>query len=201
MEPVLTSTKVQTEPENDTQSKRKQLFVLIAAVLITLALCYVALRYHHHLEKLGKYGIAGLFTLSLLNNATFMIPVPFATVFGCTVSPQYGVLIIGFVMGLGGAIGEITGYMAGYGGSGMLPNNNTAQKIEKWVRRHGMAAIIVLALIPNPFFDIGGVVAGMMRMGWHKFVLAAWVGKGARMALMALACTGALPALMRFFTP
>lgn len=189
------------EPNSDNtdpNAKRKQLFVLVTAVVITLILCVVAIRYHHALEAFGHYGLFGLFGLSVLNNATFMIPVPFASVIGCSVSVKYGALMIGLVMGLGGAIGEITGYMAGYGGSGMLPNSAIAKKIEHWVRKWGFLSIAVLALIPNPFFDIGGVVAGMLRMGWVKFITAAWIGKGLRMTVMALACMGVLPKLFHW---
>ena len=190
-----------TEQDNnnaDPNAKRKQVLVLVVAVVITLILCIVAIRYHHALEAFGHYGLFGLFGLSVLNNATFMIPVPFASVIGCSVSVKYGALMIGLVMGLGGAIGEVTGYMAGYGGSGMLPNSAIAKRIERWVRKWGFLAITALAIIPNPFFDIGGVVAGMLRMGWVKFITAAWIGKGLRMMIMSLACMGVLPKLFHW---
>ncbi len=189
----------QTIPDNpDPKAKRKQMIILAIAIFITVVLCVFAIRYHHMLESFGHYGLFGLFGLSVLNNATFMIPVPFASVVGCSVSVKYGALMVGLVMGLGGAIGEITGYMAGYGGRGMLPNNLTARRIENWVRRWGTLAIVALALVPNPFFDIGGVVAGMLRMGWLKFITAAWIGKGLRMFIMGLACMGVLPRLFHW---
>lgn len=189
----------QPSPANtDPKAKRKQMIVLAIASLITIILCVLSFRYHHQIESLGNYGLFGLFALSVLNNATFMIPVPFASVIGCSVSLKYGAIMIGIVMGLGGAIGEITGYMAGYGGSGIIPNNLTARRIENWVRRWGTLAIVLLALVPNPFFDIGGVVAGMLRMGWLKFIGAAWLGKGLRMLIMGLACSGLLPRLFHW---
>ncbi|MEI7467231.1 MAG: VTT domain-containing protein [Chloroflexota bacterium] len=198
---AIDTSKTPAEQDNnntDPNAKRKQLLVLVAAIVITLVLCIVAVRYHHMLEAFGHYGLFGLFGLSVLNNATFMIPVPFASVIGCSVSVKYGALIIGLVMGLGGAIGEMTGYMAGYGGSSMLPNSVIAKSIERWVRKWGFLAITTLALVPNPFFDIGGVVAGVLHMSWVKFITAAWIGKGLRMAIMALACMGILPKLFHW---
>ena len=67
------------------------------------------------------------------------------------------------------------------------------EKQMKWLRwlrpkfqRWGVIAIFVLAAIPNPIFDIGGILAGMARMAWWKFLLAAILGKTVRFTLLSI---------------
>jgi membrane protein YqaA with SNARE-associated domain len=47
-------------------------------------------------------------------------------------------------------------------------------------------AIFVLAAIPNPIFDMGGILAGMARMAWWKFLTAAVLGKTIRFTLLSM---------------
>jgi uncharacterized membrane protein YdjX (TVP38/TMEM64 family) len=46
--------------------------------------------------------------------------------------------------------------------------------------------IFLLALVPNPAFDVGGMIAGALKMPVWQFVLAAWAGKGLRLVIFAL---------------
>ena len=45
--------------------------------------------------------------------------------------------------------------------------------------------IFKLAAIPNPLFDIGGLVAGALGMPIWRFLLSVWLGKSLRFALLA----------------
>jgi membrane protein YqaA with SNARE-associated domain len=50
-------------------------------------------------------------------------------------------------------------------------------------------------------FDVGGLMAGVLRMHPLAFLLAAIAGKSVRLILVALACNGGLPFLTQFFDP
>ena len=43
--------------------------------------------------------------------------------------------------------------------------------------RHGVATLFVLAMIPNPVFDVAGMIAGASRFGVVKFIAASWPGR------------------------
>jgi len=45
----------------------------------------------------------------------------------------------------------------------------------------------VLALIPNPFFDLAGMAAGMLKMPLPKFLIACLLGKIIKMWIFAYA--------------
>jgi uncharacterized membrane protein YdjX (TVP38/TMEM64 family) len=58
------------------------------------------------------------------------------------------------------------------------------------VQRHGSPAIFALAVIPNPFFDLGGIAAGVLRMPVWRCLAACWAGKVLRMIAVAAAGAG-----------
>jgi membrane protein DedA with SNARE-associated domain len=46
---------------------------------------------------------------------------------------------------------------------------------------------MVLSAIPNPFFDIAGIAAGIAKMPIQTFLLFTWIGQLIKMTLFALA--------------
>jgi len=54
-----------------------------------------------------------------------------------------------------------------------------------WITRHGEWAILFLALVPNPLFDMAGILAGSSRMPVAKFLFFCAVGKIIKMLLFA----------------
>jgi membrane protein DedA with SNARE-associated domain len=55
------------------------------------------------------------------------------------------------------------------------------------VEKYGGWAILVLSAIPNPFFDIAGIAAGMAKMPLRTFFLFTWIGQFIKMLVFALA--------------
>lgn len=83
-------------------------------------------------------------------------------------------------------LGEITGWLAGYSGRAAVPMDQPVyQRVARWMERWGLGAIFVLALVPNPLIDVGGMVAGATRFPAWKFLLAALPGKTGRALLLA----------------
>jgi len=54
------------------------------------------------------------------------------------------------------------------------------------MERYGVGTVFVLALVPNPLFDIGGIIAGASRMPVWKFLLSCMAGKVLKNILFAL---------------
>jgi membrane protein YqaA with SNARE-associated domain len=143
-------------------------------------------------------GLVLLFGLSALSTATLILPAP-----GLVLTAMAGAagepLVVGLVAGLGQAVGELTGYAAGSSGRTLLPSSAAADRIIDWLRRWGGAMIFVLALVPNPVFDVAGIAAGGVRMPvWHYLGAAAagkiiknWIVAGSAATLGALFGFGA----------
>ncbi|MBI2580031.1 MAG: VTT domain-containing protein [Candidatus Aenigmarchaeota archaeon] len=128
-----------------------------------------------------SFGYLGVFASSLIGSATIILPVPsfFIVIFAGTVLNPVAVGIIG---GLGGAIGEMTGYLAGYGGR-MLADKKS-KKPKKWLRNveelfkkyGGMPVIFIFAATPLPD-DIIGIFCGAIKYSPKKFFIATLAGK------------------------
>jgi membrane protein YqaA with SNARE-associated domain len=174
---------------------RKQAVLRWVMIGFSVGIAIVIFATRDILEKYAAYGYPGVFIISLLGNATLIFPAPSFTVVavGAVLNPY----IVGVLAGCGAALGEMTGYMLGLG---MIPNLDEdtsvaglGEKQMKWLRwlrpkfqRWGAIAIFVLAAIPNPIFDMGGILAGIARMAWWKFLLAAVLGKTARFILLSV---------------
>ena len=179
-------------------SRSVQILLLILAVGISLAIVWFTNRFQAELRNLGNYGYLGLFVISIIGNATLIIPAP-VFVLACAAGVVYGPIGVGVVAGLGAALGELTGYMAGAGGKALIPQGRRYEQLTRFMQRHGMLTIFLLGAIPNLIFDVGGLIAGALRMKAWKFILAAWAGKAIRLSLTAWACQSGLPLVEQLF--
>jgi len=171
------------------QTSRLQLIGRVAAVLFSIGITVGIILMRDHIREFAIYGYPGIFLITLIGNATLILPAPtYAIVFavGGVMDP----FAVGVVAGLGAALGEMTGYLAGIGGRGVIENRAIYDQFEYWMRRAGWLVIFLLAALPNPFFDIGGMVAGALRMPVLRFLIACWAGKSVRFIVLGL--TGGL---------
>lgn len=171
------------------------------ALLAVVGISALVIIYGDRLARLGAYGYPGLFLLNVLSSATLILPAPglaLAFAAGGHLAPP----LVGLAVGSGSALGELTGYVAGYSGRGVIENRARYEQIQKWMRDFGLWVIFFLSLVPNPLFDIAGITAGMMRIPVAKFLLAAWGGKVLKAMLVAYAGAGAIgmlgPVLQRW---
>ncbi|MEW6329339.1 MAG: VTT domain-containing protein [Candidatus Micrarchaeota archaeon] len=153
--------------------------LLIFALLITALILYLnPIGFLSEEKNFRAYGYGAAFLIMLLSNATVILPVP--GLFGVFVLGRYlDPLILGVVAGTGAALGELSGYIFGYGGSALLEDRKlkTYERVKKWMERNGFLTVFVFALIPNPLFDLAGIAAGALEYRWWKFLLAAALGK------------------------
>ena len=136
--------------------------------------------------QLAKFGYPGIFLIALLANATIILPAPgVAVVFA--MGAVFHPIGVALAASLGGALGELTGYLAGFSGRGVVENRKLYQRMTGWVRKYGAPAVLVLAAIPNPFFDLAGMAAGVLKMPVWKFLLFCWAGQFLKMCMFAYA--------------
>jgi membrane protein DedA with SNARE-associated domain len=152
------------------------------ALTITVGIYYFRDSFRH----LASFGYVGIFLLSILANATIILPAPgVAFVFG--MGAVFNPLFVALAAGAGAAIGELSGYIAGYSGQAILQRSRYEQQLETWMRKNGPWTIFIFAFIPNPLFDVAGMLAGMLKMPLWKFLICCWLGKTLKMLLFAYA--------------
>jgi membrane protein YqaA with SNARE-associated domain len=166
--------------------------VLVLLAVITLTILLILNR--DRVQELEALGYPGIFLISLFSNATLILPVPgvlFTSAMGAVFNPYW----VALAAGCGAALGELTGYVAGFSGQGIIENKQWYARVTEWMKKFGGLTVLLLAFIPNPIFDIAGMVAGALRMPLWKFLLFSWVGKTGKMLVFALGGAGLLELL------
>jgi membrane protein YqaA with SNARE-associated domain len=159
------------------------------ALIFALAIAAAAALLFRQFTFLQNIGYAEIFIVSLVSSATILLPMPgFALVFAA--APYLNPFLLGIAAGAGSGIGEISGYLAGFAGHNAVERTSIFRSHKKQIEKYGAASIFILALIPNPAFDMAGIAAGAIEMKWWKFLAATVAGKSIRYVL--LAYTGSL---------
>jgi len=159
-----------------------RLSMLFLVIAITVALFF----FRDKVAELKGYGYLGAFLISLVANATIILPMPgLLLLFG--LGAAFNPVLIGLSGAAGGTIGEMTGYMAGYSGHGIVLGRRTYARAEGWMKKWGAMCIFVFALVPLFPMDIAGLLAGALRFPIWKFLLACFLGKALLYILVAYA--------------
>ena len=166
-------------------NRLKRKLIPLLTLLLVIAISVVLFFCGRNLEivaELKSYGYLGAFLISLIGNATVLLPgivLPILSGLSIVLYPVAGLVgpvMVGLAGGAGAAIGEIVGYMAGYSGRGIVQNSRMYNRLVDWVRRWGAIAIFIFTLVPL-FFDLVGLAAGVLRFPLWKFVLICWLGR------------------------
>ena len=171
-----------------------RILALFAVVGITIYIYSIRDR----VEQFAGFGYPGIFLIALLANATVLLPAPGVAVIyamGAIFNP-FGV---GLAAGLGGTVGELSGYLAGFSGQAVVERMDIYNRIKPWLEKYGGWAILVLSAIPNPFFDIAGIAAGIARMPLRTFILFSGVGQLIKMTAFAVAGDYSISWITTFF--
>jgi membrane protein DedA with SNARE-associated domain len=190
---------VQPEAFNKPKSSRfftNLLRILALFVVVGITLYIYSIR--DRVEEFAGFGYPGIFLIALLANATVLLPAPGVAVI-YAMGAIFNPLGVGLAAGLGGTIGELSGYLAGFSGQAVVEKMDVYNRIKPWVEKYGGWSILVLSAIPNPFFDIAGIAAGIAKMPLHTFLLFSGVGQLIKMTAFAIAGHYSISLLSTFF--
>jgi membrane protein YqaA with SNARE-associated domain len=159
-----------------------RILVILFVVLITVTIFF----FRDEIQKFKAYGYPGIFLITLLANATILLPAPgiaFVFALGNILNP-FGVAL---AASAGGTLGEISGYLAGFSGQAIIERIHIYEKVKPFVARYGGFAVLLFAAIPNPFFDLAGIAAGGLKIPFSRFLFFCWVGQLIKMTGFSLA--------------
>ena len=172
-------------------------YTLLAGVALLLTAFTLAFFYFSaDLSNLRSYGYVGLFLVNVVGAASILLPSPAAaSVFGGGALLQnfLGVpafVWVGMIAGFGEAVGEFSGYAAGYGGRLMVEKRPEYRRIHRWMDAHGTVTMFLMSTVPNPLFDVAGLAAGAVQMPMRRFFLSVLAGKVIKDMWMAAAGAG-----------
>ena len=154
--------------------------VLVGVIALTVLLFI----FRDQIKELERFGYAGIFLVSIFANATIIIPLPgiaLTSAMGAVFHPFW----VAVAAGSGAAIGEFSGYLAGFSGQALIEDARAYERVTNWMKKYGDVTILVLAFIPNPLFDMAGMVAGALKMPWSRFAIFCAAGKILKMLVFA----------------
>jgi uncharacterized membrane protein YdjX (TVP38/TMEM64 family) len=170
--------------------------ILALAAVIGITVYIYSIR--ERVDEFAAYGYPGIFLIMLMANATVILPAPgVAVVFA--MGSVFNPILVALAAGTGGAIGELSGYLAGFSGQAIVENTRIYDRVTPWVQKYGVWAILVLSAIPNPFFDLAGIAAGVAKIPVWKFLLFCWVGQIIKMTMFAFAGAYSIDWLAGFY--
>lgn len=181
------STNNLTTPVQDHKKSAVGVVILrILAIVAVIGITVYIYGIRDRVEDFAAYGYPGIFIIAMLANATVFLPAPgIAVVFA--MGSIFNPIGVALAAGTGGAIGELSGYLTGFSGQAVIENTKIYDRVSPWVQKYGVWAILVLAAIPNPFFDLAGIAAGVAKIPVWKFLLFCWIGQLIKMAMFAFA--------------
>ncbi|MGB1252321.1 MAG: YqaA family protein [Candidatus Promineifilaceae bacterium] len=183
--------------------KWRPTFIQWLSIGLAIAIAVILIRYQHQVKGLGRFGYPGIFVISVLGNATVGAPAPsIIAILG--IGATLSVWPASLAAGIGSALGEMLSYIFGYSthtnwnfdlfgykfGSKQAVESELSAK--SWFKRlarlingrSGWLTLFVLAAIPNPIFDIGGILAGLAKMPWWLFFSVTTAGKTVRYLIL-----------------
>lgn len=183
----------------DTRLNLLRLLALVAVIAISVYIFMLG----DQAQELARFGYPGIFLLSILANATVLLPAPgvlFVFAMGAVFNPFW----VAIASGAGASLGELSGYLAGFSGQAIIERTEVYTRILAWMTRHrhlSLLAIMLLAFVPNPLFDLAGFAAGSLKIPVHQFLFWCCLGKIGKMLLFAYAGASSIDWLTDLFSP
>jgi len=108
-------------------------------------------------------GYLSVFGFSVISNAVLFVPSGRGAVMiasALVLNP----LAVAVLTGTGGALGEVTGYALGYSSRKLVKRGKVPAWLSRSAESHMAITLLAVSIIPNPFVDAIGIIAG--RMGY-----------------------------------
>ena len=117
--------------------------ILALGAVIAITLFVFSIR--DQVAELQAYGYPGIFLVSVLANATVILPAP-----GIALTYAFGAVFhpigVAIAAGAGAALGELTGYLAGFSGQAVVERTDVYKRFHGWIAKNGFLAVLILVL-------------------------------------------------------
>jgi uncharacterized membrane protein YdjX (TVP38/TMEM64 family) len=170
--------------------ERRLTLLRILAFVFVIGIVVVIFIFRDQVRQLSHLGYLGAFLIPLIANATIFVPIPGVWVIfamGAVFNPFF----LAIFAGLGAAAGELSGYLLGFSGQGLAERTKLYDRILDFMNRHHRWSdllILIMAFIPNPFFDLAGIAAGTLKISIWRFYL--FCALGSILKMLAFAYSG-----------
>ncbi|MGE3268921.1 MAG: YqaA family protein [Chloroflexota bacterium] len=181
---VTVQTGVPAAPVEPAEPAQRSIWKLLLTIVALATMSGLFLFFPIDWEKVGNWGYVGVFVVTFIATASFILPIPYLFIVA-RAALYLDPIGVTLVAGLAGALGEMTGYVLGASGRTLIPQGKLFEKANYWMIEYGFLCVVFFAFIPNPIFDAIGFAAGVLRYPAWKFILACFIGKSMKFGLAA----------------
>jgi len=182
----------------DTQKRWiKKILFAIVGLLVALLFSTPYVVFREQIQEMSVVGYVGLLLACVISNVSILIPSS-ATIIVLVASTTLDPWLCILCGGLGTAIGEQSSYVCGLVGTMGFDMNAIHGKLLKVMEKYAFLTVFVFALAPLPVFDIIGMTAGVTRMNWVKYTLAAVLGKTLKFLFAVVGVFYVAPLILKF---
>jgi membrane protein YqaA with SNARE-associated domain len=157
-----------------------------------------AVSQHHHLHRHGPirwlihFGVFGVFVVSVIDASVIPLPLPGSTdLFVLLLSARHSILWLVILAAVSGSTlgGYLTWSAGKKGGEAMLERyvpHRFRQRLDNWVKQHGMTSICVAAVLPPPLPLLPFLLAaGALGVSRQRFLWSFPIARAVRYGLIA----------------
>ncbi len=183
----------QSDQAEELPTRRRQFYYLpiliVAVVIVVLVIVFVdkPVDFEGYIKSSGY---AGVLLMGIIGSTSPIWPLPGSWAAFIAGGLGLNPIMLALAAGFGEPIGEITAYMAGYGGQVAVTNWKRYNQIAGWMTRYGAITIFLVSAVPNTFTKFAVVAAGALRYSWWKFFVLCWAGKTIKSFGFAIAGAG-----------
>jgi membrane protein YqaA with SNARE-associated domain len=166
------------------KQKRWLKMALYVAILVGLSFGFALLLQRlmpspFPVEKFASTAYLVVFGISLAFNAAILVPVFLHVSIMMAAAQYWNPVLVALAASVGGVLGELTAYYAGYLGKriAQLENIPGYQRLVGWMNKHGPWGIFLISVQPILPVDIAGLLAGASKLPVWKFLLPCWAAK------------------------
>jgi len=150
--------------------------IFLSSIILSIAFFV----FRDYFREASSLGLFGLFVVNFVSSATFFVSAPaFLTII--TGGNLYSPILVAGVATLGACLGDMLGFVFGHSGRRLikkkLDRHRTIRFLEKHFFKHGALIIFIFAILPNPFFDAIGILAGVVNYPALRFFAIILVGR------------------------
>ena len=153
----------------------------VTVFISSVVLSVIFFLYRDFFKSASSLGLLGLFIINFVSSAGFFISGPASIATAILGGNLYSPILVAIIATFGACLGDMLGFAFGYSGRKLakkkLDRHKIVRFLEKRFQQHGEAIIFIFAIIPNPFFDAIGVLAGIVNYSPIKFFIIMFIGR------------------------
>jgi len=209
-----------TAEQMDVEVKRrwpkKETYLGVLAIVVTIALCVASIYYKDELMRmtyLAGYSLLGVLIISFIAGSLLSftaVPVPYwllVFTLPSVLAANWGLLApvgVGITSALGCTLGHLPTFMIGYGGRSLSQrittkfNNRFYTRAMEWAQQHGSWAVFAMSAMFNPLHLPMTIAIGALRFPPPKFLLFSFLGNTVKSLFLAFCGYFGLTSLFGF---